>query len=116
MIGPITRKNTEIFMADKFFIGADGFTQKYGFTGRDHYRAQAVRDMAEQAKQVIVLTESEKFFHQGVEGLIRTENVGAVFTDDKIPLDIDSFLSDRKVRVHKVPATSQVRVVEKLAQ
>jgi DeoR/GlpR family transcriptional regulator of sugar metabolism len=103
-------------MSDKFFIGTDGFTQRYGFTGRDHYRAQTVRDMAEQARQVIVLTESEKFFRQGVEGLIRTEDTTAVFTDDKIPRDIDDFLTERKVLVHKVPAVFQAALAEKIAR
>ncbi|WP_010254122.1 DeoR/GlpR family DNA-binding transcription regulator [Treponema primitia] len=107
LVGPIMRKYTEFFMADKFFIGTDGFTTKFGFTGRDHYRAQAVRDMAEQAKRIIVLTESEKFFHQGVEGLVRIEDVAAVFTDDKIPHDIDTFLTERKIIVNKVPAVVQ---------
>jgi DeoR/GlpR family transcriptional regulator of sugar metabolism len=103
-------------MADKFFIGADGFTQKYGFTGRDHNRAQVVRDLAEQVRQIIVLTESEKFFRQGVEGLVRTEDTTAVFTDDNIPRHIDSFLMERKVRVHKVPAVYQLPVAERVAR
>jgi DeoR/GlpR family transcriptional regulator of sugar metabolism len=104
MVGPLMRKYSEVFISDKFFTGADGFTPKFGFTGNDHYRAQAVRDMAEQAKQIIVLTESEKFFRQGVEGVVRTEDAMAVFTDDKIPGDIENFLIDRKVLVTKVPA------------
>jgi DeoR/GlpR family transcriptional regulator of sugar metabolism len=103
-------------MSDKFFTGADGFTKKFGFTGRDHYRVQAARDMAEQAKRVIVLTESEKFFRQGVEGLVRVEDTTAVFTDDKIPQDIDNFLTERKVMVHKVPAHTPTAVLEKAAR
>jgi DeoR/GlpR family transcriptional regulator of sugar metabolism len=103
-------------MSDKFFIGTDGFTQRYGFTGRDHYRAQTVRDMAEQARQVIILTESEKFFRQGVEGLIRTEDTTAVFTDDKIPQEIDAFLTEQKVLVYKVPAVFQTSMAEKVTQ
>jgi DeoR/GlpR family transcriptional regulator of sugar metabolism len=106
MVGSILRKYAEVFLSDKFFIGTDGFTEKYGFTGRDHLRSQAVRDMAEQAQQLIVLTESEKFFHQGVEGLVRIEDVTAVYTDDKISPEQEAFLLERDVRVHKVPASS----------
>jgi DeoR/GlpR family transcriptional regulator of sugar metabolism len=113
MVGPILRKNSEVFMSDKLFVGADGFTQRYGFTGRDHLRAQAVRDMAEQAERVIVLTESEKFFRQGVEGLVRTEDTMAVFTDDKIPRDVEAFLTERKVMVTKVPSASPAMEREK---
>jgi DeoR/GlpR family transcriptional regulator of sugar metabolism len=106
MVGPILRKYAEVFLSDKFFLGTDGFTEKYGFTGRDHLRAQAVRDMAEQARQLIVLTESEKFFHQGVEGLVRTDNVTAVYTDTKIPPELETFLLERAVLVHKVPVAA----------
>ncbi|MDR1948837.1 MAG: DeoR/GlpR family DNA-binding transcription regulator, partial [Spirochaetaceae bacterium] len=102
MVGSITRRCAEVFFSDKFFIGTDGFTRQYGFTGRDHLRAQTVRDLAEQARQIIVLTESDKFFHQGVEGIVRTDEVTIVYTDDKIPQDTESFLKERNVTVHKV--------------
>jgi DeoR/GlpR family transcriptional regulator of sugar metabolism len=112
MVGPLVRRYSEVFMSDKFFIGTDGFTERFGFTGRDHLRAQAVRDMVENARQVIVLTESEKFFRQGVEGLVRTERTSSVFTDDKIPVEIDDFLTERKVNVYKVPVSRVYPPVE----
>jgi DeoR/GlpR family transcriptional regulator of sugar metabolism len=62
--------------------------------------------MAEQARELIVLTESEKFFHRGVEGLVRTDDVSAVYTDTKIPPEVESFLLERDVLVHKVPAST----------
>jgi DeoR/GlpR family transcriptional regulator of sugar metabolism len=102
LVGSITRRSAEVFFSDKFFIGADGFTPRYGFTGKDHLRAQTVRDLVEQAQQIIVLTESEKFFHQGSEGLIRTEEVAIVFTDDKIPWDTETHLRQQNVDVRKV--------------
>jgi DeoR/GlpR family transcriptional regulator of sugar metabolism len=114
LVGSLTRKYAEIFIADKFFIGADGFTNKFGFTGKDHNRAQAVRDMAEQAEQVIVLTESEKFFRQGVEGLVRIEDTMAVYTDDKIPQEIEGFLTERKVLVNKVSAFTRTAALEEV--
>jgi DeoR/GlpR family transcriptional regulator of sugar metabolism len=102
MVGSMTSKWAEIFMSDKFFIGTDGFTEKYGFTGRDHQRTQTVRDMAQQAESVIVLTDSDKFLRQGIEGLVRTEQVSMVFTDDKILPEKEMFLQDRNVLVTKV--------------
>jgi DeoR/GlpR family transcriptional regulator of sugar metabolism len=116
MVGSLMRQYTEFFMSDKFFTGADGFTKQFGFTGRDHFRAQAVRDMAEQARHIIGLTESEKFFRQGVEGLVRTEDTMAVFTDDKIPHDIVEFLTRIKVIVNKLPSVIQATVPEKAAR
>jgi DeoR/GlpR family transcriptional regulator of sugar metabolism len=104
LAGSMTRRCAEIFFSDKFFIGADGFTEQYGFTGRNHLRAQTVRDMAEQAQEIIVLTESDKFNHQGIEGVVRSEQVTELFTDDRIPQDKERFLRDKNIMVHKVPA------------
>ncbi|MDR2402747.1 MAG: DeoR/GlpR family DNA-binding transcription regulator [Spirochaetaceae bacterium] len=102
LVGSITRRCAEVFFSEKFFIGTDGFIPKYGFTGRDHQRAQTVRDLVEQAQQVIVLTESDKFFHHGTEGLIRTSEVTRVYTDDRIPPDTEAYLSEQNVILHKV--------------
>jgi DeoR/GlpR family transcriptional regulator of sugar metabolism len=102
-VGSITRRCAEVFFSDKFFIGADGFNEKYGFTGRDHMRAQTVRDMAEQVQEIIVLSESDKFFHQGIEGTVRTEMVSKLYTDDGIPQEKEAFLREKKVDVRKVP-------------
>jgi DeoR/GlpR family transcriptional regulator of sugar metabolism len=104
VVGSMTRKCAEVFLCDKFFVGADGFSEKYGFTGNDHLRASTVRAMAEQADEIIVLTESEKFSHHGMEGLIRPEKVAKLYTDDRIPADKEQFLIDKKVRIYKVPA------------
>ncbi|HCC36238.1 MAG TPA: DeoR family transcriptional regulator [Treponema sp.] len=103
MVGPMTRKCGEIFFSDKFFIGVDGFSPKFGFTGKEHLRVQTVLDLAEYTKGMIVLTESEKFRQQGVLGLARTENVTSVYTDTGIPADIETLLLEHKVAVHKVP-------------
>jgi len=100
----MTSKWVEIFLSDKFFLGTDGFSKKYGFTGRDHSRTQTARDMAEQASQVFILTDSDKFLNQGSEGLVRTEHVSAVFTDDRIQPAVEAFLKEKKVKVHKVPS------------
>ena len=61
MVGPITRKCAEGFFVDKLFVGTDGFTRETGFTGNDYMRSEAVKDMAKQASNVIVVTDSVKF-------------------------------------------------------
>jgi DeoR/GlpR family transcriptional regulator of sugar metabolism len=104
LVGPLTRKCSEIFFSDKFFIGVDGFREKSGFTGNDHLRAQTVQDLAEQVQQILVLTDSDKFSRQGVVGLIQTGNIAAVYTDDKIPASIEAHLASKNVLVHKVPS------------
>jgi DeoR/GlpR family transcriptional regulator of sugar metabolism len=108
LVGSITRKCAGIFFSDKFFIGTDGFVDGYGFTGRDHVRAQTVRDMSEQAEEIIVLTESEKFFHRGVEGIVRAEDVAVLYTDDRIPPEKEVFLNEKGVVIQKVPAAPRL--------
>jgi DeoR/GlpR family transcriptional regulator of sugar metabolism len=103
VVGPITIKCVEDFFTDKLFIGTDGFTEKYGFTGRDHMRAETIQGIAKQARQVMVLTDSEKFSRQGVVGLVRTRDVSAVYTDERIPPETEAFLVKNQVLVHKAP-------------
>ena len=107
VVGPMTRKSGEVFFSDKFFIGVDGFSPKYGFTGKDHMRAQTVMDLAENTKGITVLTESEKFRQQGVMSLARPEHVTDVYTDDNIPEEAEAILLEYKVIIHKVPVNKQ---------
>jgi DeoR/GlpR family transcriptional regulator of sugar metabolism len=102
LVGPITIKCVEDFFTDKLFIGTDGFTEKYGFTGRDHLRAETVQEIAKQARHIMVLTDSEKFTRQGVVGLMRTRDVSAVYTDDRLPPATEAFLAENHVAVLKV--------------
>jgi len=103
LVGPMTRKCGEIFFSDKFFVGTDGFMPDFGFTGNDHMRSQTVMDLAENARDIFILTDSEKFSHQGVLGLVRLENVTGVFTDDRIPAGIEKQLLDNNIALYKVP-------------
>jgi DeoR/GlpR family transcriptional regulator of sugar metabolism len=102
-VGPITCKCGEIFFSDKFFIGVDGFSESFGFTGRDHMRAETIQSLAAQAKDIIVLTESEKFNRSGVVGLMPVDQVAKVYTDDNIPPAIEAYLQKKKVEIQKVP-------------
>jgi DeoR/GlpR family transcriptional regulator of sugar metabolism len=103
MVGPIARQCAGGFSVDKFFIGADGFSEKMGFTGKNHLRAETVRDMAKQARRVIVLTESEKFSKQGIVPLLPSRSIGTLITDCAIPPKTESLLGDAGVTILKVP-------------
>lgn len=84
MVGPMVRQCAENFWVDRFFIGVDGWSERTGFTNQDQMRAQAVRDMARQADQVIILTESDKFSRHGTVPLNLKDRVKSVITDQKI--------------------------------
>lgn len=101
MVGPLTRKCVEAFFVDKLFIGTDGFTIETGFTGNDYMRSEAVKDMAKQASQVMIVTDSDKFSQKGVVNLIEIEKVACVYTDDKIPSIIEDYLNKCNIKVIK---------------
>jgi DeoR/GlpR family transcriptional regulator of sugar metabolism len=103
LVGPMTSKCGEIFFSDKFFIGADGFLPTFGFTGKDHMRVQTIMDLAERAREVIVLTEAEKFRRQGVLGLVQLEKLAGVYTDTRIPAEAETALLGKNIMLHKVP-------------
>jgi len=84
MVGPMVRQCAENFWVDRFFIGVDGWSERTGFTNQDQMRAQAVRDMARQADQVIVLTESDKFMRRGTVPLNLKDQVKTVITDQNV--------------------------------
>lgn len=101
MVGPISRKCAEEFFVDKLFVGTDGFTKKTGFTGNDYMRSEAVKDMAKQASNVIVVTDSVKFQQKGVVSLLDTKKVSYVYTDSNIPEDAEEYLVENNIKVIK---------------
>jgi DeoR/GlpR family transcriptional regulator of sugar metabolism len=101
MVGPITRQCAQGFTVDKLFIGTDGFSEN-GFSGKDHLRAETVRSMVQQAREVIILTESEKFSKRGLVPLLPFSEIGSVFTDNLIPVEKEAFLAEQGIKVYKV--------------
>lgn len=101
MVGPITRKCAEGFFVDKLFVGTDGFTRETGFTGNDYMRSEAVKDMAKQASNVIIVTDSVKFQQKGVVSLLDTKKVSYVYTDSNIPGDAEEYLVENNIKVIK---------------
>lgn len=101
MVGPITRKCAEGFFVDKLFVGTDGFTRETGFTGNDYMRSEAVKDMAKQAINVIIVTDSVKFQQKGVVSLLDTKKVSYVYTDSNIPEDAEEYLVENNIKVIK---------------
>ena len=101
MVGPMILQCVENFFVDRFFIGTDGYSTKMGFTNQDQMRAQAVRDMARQAEEVIVLTESEKFSKRGIVPLNLKDQVKAVITDNEIDAFYEAELMSKRIQVIK---------------
>ena len=99
MVGPMIRQCVENFCVDLFFIGTDGYSTRVGFTNRDQMRAQAVRDMARQTDQIIVLTESEKFSKHGIVPLNLKEQIKMVITDSRLDESFVTELKSKGIRI-----------------
>lgn len=99
MVGPMIRQCADNFCVDLFFIGTDGYSARTGFTNRDQMRAQAVRDMAHQVEQVVVLTESEKFNRHGVVPLNLQGLIRQVITDSQIELSVKTELENQGIKI-----------------
>ena len=107
MVGPILRACVSQFYVDKLFVGTDGYSKERGFTNNDHLRVQAVRDMAEHANQVIVVTESVKFSQQSVVPMELDNRIRAVVTDALMPNDTEAALQAQGVRIYKAAKPEQ---------
>ena len=87
MVGPLVKKCVESFYVNKLFVGTDGFND-FGSMSSDLMRAEAVRNMADNAKQAVILTESVKFSQTGVVPLFSYSEISSIYTDDKITEDV----------------------------
>lgn len=88
MVGPLVGECASNFFVKRLFIGCEGFADNFGVTGSDQLRVQAVKDMARQAEEIIVLADHSKFERHGIVPI----NLG-----DRKPLIIsDSGLSESK--------------------
>lgn len=103
LVGPMTAAAASSLFVDKLFIGIDGFTTEDGFTGKDIMRVETVRALATRAREVIVLSESNKFPSQGAVALLHTNEVARVFTDDALDSEIAQHLQRSGVIVVEVP-------------
>ena len=101
MVGPILRVCVSQFYVDKLFVGTDGYSPKRGFTNNDHLRVQAVRDMAEHANRVIVVTESVKFSQQSVVPMELDNRISDVVTDVQMPEAAETELRAKGVQIYK---------------
>jgi DeoR/GlpR family transcriptional regulator of sugar metabolism len=98
-VGHMVRQGLEPFHVQELYIGCEGFDMAFGFGGKDAARAQAVRDMADHAGRVIVLSASEKFGRQSSVRLLPLERVDEVITDGGISEDIREFLKEHHIQV-----------------
>ena len=98
MVGPMVRACVDSFYVDKLFVGTDGFNERGAMSG-DLMRAEAVRAMARNVKDINILTESTKFIKTGIVPLFSYEEISSIYTDDKADKDIILLLEEKGIKV-----------------
>lgn len=103
LVGPLTKNAAKSFHVDKIFIGTDGYSRQYGFTGDDLIRLDTLSGMISSAIHTYVLTDSGKFSHPGAVSFLDLENVHEIITDSGIPESEYQYLTERGIIVTLVP-------------
>lgn len=102
VVGPITKMCAANFHVKYFFAGTDGYRPGMGFTGDNHLRVEALKSFAQNAEKTVIITESEKFGHQGIVPLFTTDDTDYVITDSGLPETIIEELEEHHVNIIKI--------------
>ncbi|MDF7826740.1 DeoR/GlpR family DNA-binding transcription regulator [Pontiellaceae bacterium B12227] len=101
VVGPLALKAIDQFHVSKAFIGIDGASARQGFTAHFVESADLVRKMAEQADQVIVLSDSGKFGKPGFARILPFGAIDTLVTDNDLTKEFETELTTAGVRVVK---------------
>lgn len=101
IIGPMALENLDQFHVAKAFIGIDGASVKQGFTAHFVETADLVRKMAEQAHEVIVISDSGKFGNPGFARILPFDGVDTLVTDGELSAEFEDELTKGNVRIIK---------------
>ncbi|RKX44606.1 MAG: DeoR/GlpR transcriptional regulator [Verrucomicrobia bacterium] len=101
MVGPIALAAIDQFHVSKTFIGIDGVSVKQGFTAHFLESADLVRKMADQADEVIVVSDSSKFAKSGFARILQFDEVDTLVTDGQLTSEFEEILTHADVRVVK---------------
>jgi DeoR/GlpR family transcriptional regulator of sugar metabolism len=99
LVGKLTKLCLDQVNFHKCFIGVDGFTQEFGFTGKDMMRAEINTYLAKKSQNLFVVTDSSKFGKVELTRYFGPEEVQYVITDDGIPAEDKAFLEEAGVKV-----------------
>ena len=99
LVGPMIAEAAKAYHVRCFFIGTDGWSETTGFTNKDPLRTQAVRDMAQSAENMIILTESTKFLSAGTIPMNIDGQPKTVITDMNISPETSAVLQNEGIEV-----------------
>lgn len=99
IVGPLIKECIKNFNGSKLFIGTDGIDEKYGITGNDYDRCEAVKIMREQADELFILSQSIKMHKHSSYSLFKLEEADYLITDDKISQEDIKLLKNYNIKV-----------------
>ena len=101
IVGTMALMAMEQFHVSKAFIGIDGASEKQGFTAHFLESAELVRKMADQADEVLVVSDSSKFAKSGFARILPFNAVDALVTDAQIEPAFEQTIRKAGVRLIK---------------
>lgn len=99
LVGPLAERNLQNLYVDKVFLGVDGFDTKHGIYTPNIEEAHFNQIMIDIAREVIVITDSSKFFKRSLAYICGIEKIHYVITDNDIPDEDKSQLEDAGIKV-----------------
>ncbi len=99
MVGPLVRLNAKQYFVDKIFLGTDGFVKNIGFMGSDSLRTEAIKNMAESARNIIMLTDSSKFNKMGILVQFTQNSISRLITDSQISKEYSDFFNSKGIHL-----------------
>lgn len=104
-VGSFAESMLNNFSCSKLFIGVDGIDVDFGITTTNVMEANLNRVMINCVQKVVVLSDSSKFGRRGLSKICDIESVDLIITDDQIPSEILTNLTDRGIEVITVKAS-----------
>ena len=107
MVGFLVRSCVRQFYCDKIFLGTDGFVKDVGFMGSNPERTEAIKAMAESARNIIVVTDSSKFNRRGLLVQFSQSQASAIVTDSNLKDEYKELFAAFNIKVFTVQAQNQ---------
>jgi DeoR family transcriptional regulator of aga operon len=99
LVGATAEESFKNYFCDKLFLAVDGFNTTHGLSTPNVEEAHLNRIMISIAKQVIVVTDSSKFFKRSFAFIAPLSAVDIVITDSGIPEEDQKKLETAGVKV-----------------
>lgn len=102
LVGSLAKDLLRKFHVKYLFLGTDGFSVKDGFYNNNISRAEIGEVMAEQAENVVILTDSSKFCHGNLIHQFSFDKVTEVISDSNITKQAKNVIKKNRIKLKLV--------------